>query len=105
MLINKFIPKDKSHHPQTILIEASSAQELGHLCCYNSSKKLVLDVNKIGDEGAILITDALSTNGTLKYLHLENNIRFSETTKNEIISCIKAGVEFYISMMLRNHQF
>ena len=26
------ISKDESHHPQTILIEASSVKELGHLC-------------------------------------------------------------------------
>ena len=41
-------------------------------------KKLVLDLNNIGDEGAISITDALSTNGSLKHLDLENNIRISE---------------------------
>ena len=31
------IPKDESHHPQTIQIEASSVQELGHLCCHHRS--------------------------------------------------------------------
>ena len=50
--------------------------------------------NGISDEGAIAIADALSTNGSLKYLDLENNIRISEQTRNVIASTIRADITF-----------
>jgi Ran GTPase-activating protein (RanGAP) involved in mRNA processing and transport len=57
-------------------------------------KELVLDVNNIGDEGVTSITDALSTNGSLKHLDLENNIRISEQTRHVIASTIRADITF-----------
>ena len=58
-------------------------------------KKLFLGMNNIGDEGAATIKVALSTNGSLKHLDLEHNIRISEQT-NDIASTIRADITITI---------
>ncbi len=63
------IPKDESHHPQTILIEASSAKMLGHLQHHRSIHKLrsiVFIISIITVECTILtsISIILKTSGS-----------------------------------------
>ena len=55
-------------------------------------KKLFLDINNIGDEGVTSIKDALLTNGCLKHLDLENNIRISEQTRHVIAFTIRVDI-------------
>ena len=59
---------------------------------------IILCLNKIGDEGATAIAEALKVNAVLTHLNLENNRSISDNGKKQLRDAVQDRAGFNLEM-------